>query len=321
MEVMITKGITIATFISNNEKDSNEIYDVIHFLENNFTDIEVIVFSDYDIKNKSYRNIVTPQMTKYRRIKLLLKEAKYNDILCFDNDIIIDKENIIKFIVDCVNRDYSIAWGKVKARKIKGFVPKLINIDKNLSHNFIRPFLWNVKLGISLPGQIFMINKQYFLKDLPDIDTVYDDLMIGAVVREYNLPIYFVKDVLGYERPKGNILLLIKQRIRWAKGLAETIIFNRKNKVLPYILLHAFSFNLLWVPIYIIIYYFTRINILCGLLIILGIAYALTDNKIKDIFWSFMYMIIFPFIYVVWGIALLVNLIGIPIKSKLRWKE
>ena len=78
MGVMITKGITIATFISNNEKDSKEIYDVIHFLENNFNDIEVIVFSDYDIKNKSYRNIVTPQMTKYRRIKLLLKEAKYN---------------------------------------------------------------------------------------------------------------------------------------------------------------------------------------------------------------------------------------------------
>lgn len=318
MEVIITKGITIATFISNNEKDSNEIYDVIHFLENNFTDIEVIVFSDYDIKNKSYRNIVTPRMTKYKRIKLLLKEAKYNDILCFDNDIIIEKKNIIKFIEDCVNRDYSIAWGKVKARKIKGFVPKLINIDKNLSHNFIRPFLWNAKLGISLPGQIFMINKQHFTNNLPDIDTVYDDLMIGSVVREYDLPFYFVKDVLGYEKPKENILSLIKQRIRWAKGLAETIIFNRKNKVLPYIILHAFSFNLLWVPIYILIYCFIRMNMLFGILIILSIAYALTDNNIKDIFWSFMYMIIFPFIYVIWGIALLVNLIEIPIKSKLR---
>ena len=39
----------------------------------------------------------------------------------------------------------------------------------------------------------------------------------GSGVREYNLPIYFVKDVLGYERPKGNILLLIKQRIRWPR--------------------------------------------------------------------------------------------------------
>jgi hypothetical protein len=59
-------------------------------------------------------------------------------------------------------------------------------------------------------------------------------------------------------------------------------------------------------------------NILCGIFIILSIAYALTDNKIKDIFWSFMYMIIFPFIYIIWGIALLVNLIGIPIKSEFR---
>ena len=287
-------------------------------MKSSFNNIEVIIFSDYDIKSELYRNIVTPQMTKYKRIKLLLKEARYNDILCFDNDIMINKENIIKFIINCVNRDYSIAWSKVKAGKIKGFVPKLINIDKNLSHNYIRPFLWNVKLGISLPGQIFMINKQYFLKNLPDIDTVYDDLMIGTVVRKYNLPIYFSKDILGYEKPKENILSLIKQRVRWSKGLAETIIFNRKDKVLPYILLHAFSFNLLWIPIYILIYHSFRMNILCGILIILSIAYSLTDNNIKNILWSFIYMIVFPFIYVIWGISLLFNLIDIPIKYKLR---
>ena len=50
MGVMITKGITIATFISNNEKDSKEIYDVIHFLENNFNDIEVIVLATMILK-------------------------------------------------------------------------------------------------------------------------------------------------------------------------------------------------------------------------------------------------------------------------------
>lgn len=318
MEVIITKGITIATFISNNEKDNKEIYDVIHFLEKNFNDTEVIIFSNYEIQNKSYRNIITPQMTKYKRIRILLKEAKFNDIICFDNDITINGENIKKFIIDCFERDYSIAWGKIKAKKIKGFIPKLINIDKNLSHNYIRPFLWNKRLGISLPGQIFMINKQYFLKDLPNIDTVYDDLMIGAIVRKQNLPVYYVKDVLGYEKPKENIIQLLKQRIRWAKGLAETIIFNRKSKVLLYILLHAFSFNLLWIPTYILLYYIFKFNILCGILGTLFICYILTDNKIKDMFWSVMYMIIFPFVYIVWGIALLFNFVSIPIKVKFR---
>ena len=186
----MTKNITIATFISNNEKDNEEIYDIIHFLKDNFANSDVIIFSNYEIKDKTFNNIVTPQMTKYKRIRLLLEEAKFDNILCFDNDITIDRENIIKFIKNCLNTDYSIAWGKIKAKKIKGFIPKLINIDKNLSHNYIRPFLWNTKLGISLPGQVFMINKHYFRNNLPNINTVYDDLMIGAVVRKENLPIY-----------------------------------------------------------------------------------------------------------------------------------
>lgn len=321
MEVIITKGITIATFISNNEKDNKEIYNIIHFLQDNFSKSEVIIFSNYEIKEKSYKNIVTPQMTKYRRIKILLKEAKFDDILCFDNDITMDRENIVKFIRNCFEKDYSIAWGKIKAKKIKGFVPKLINIDKNLSHNFIRPLLWNTKLGISLPGQVFMINKQYFKDNLPDIDTVYDDLMIGTVVRKEKLPIYFVKDVLGYEKPKGNITKLLKQRIRWAKGLAETIIYNRNNKVLFYIILHAFSFNLLWLPVYILIYKILEFNILCGIISILFICYILADKKIKNMIWVFLYMIIFPFVYLVWGLALIYDLITIPINARFTRKE
>ncbi len=318
MEVIITKGITIATFISNNEKDNEEIYDTIHFLEKNFDNTEVIIFSNSKIKDKTYRNIITPQMTKYKRIRILLNEARFNDIICFDNDIMIDKENIIKFINNCFNKDYSIAWGKIKARKVKGFVPKLINIDKNLSHDYIRPFLWNTKIGISLPGQIFMINKQYLINKLPDVDTVYDDLMIGAIVREQNMPVFFVKEVLGYEKPKETIVMLLKQRIRWAKGLAETIIFNRKSKALPYILIHAFFFNLLWIPIYILIYSIFKVNILCGILGILIICHILAEYKVKDMLWAFMYMIVFPFIYVIWGMALLYNMIKVLYNIKSR---
>ncbi len=315
------EGITIATFISNNEKDNAEMYDIINFLKDNFINNEVIIFSNYEIEDKTFNNFITPQMTKYKRIKILLKEAKFDNILCFDNDITMDKENIIKFIKNCFDVNYSIAWGKIKAKKIKGFIPKLINIDKNLSHNYIRPFLWNIKLGISLPGQIFMIKKSYFSNIMPNIDTVYDDLMIGTIVRKNNLPIYFVKDVLGYEKPKGNIKKLLKQRIRWAKGLAETIIYNCKSKILIYILLHAISFNLLWIPMYILLYYIFKFNIFLAIISILLICYVLTDNRGKDMFWALMYMIIFPFVYIVWGISLIFYLITIPINSRFKGKE
>ena len=255
-------------------------------------------------------------MTKYRRIQMLLDEAKYDDILCLDNDITPNKTEILRFVKECLKRDYSIAWGKVKAEKIKGFVPKLIDIDKNLSHDYIRPTLWNLNIGISLPGQIFMINKKYLKNRLPIVDTVYDDLMIGAVVRENKYPVYFTRDILGYERPKKNIKELLKQRIRWAKGLAETIMYNKKSNALPYILLHGFSFNLLWIPVYMIVFGLFNINFIFGLIVTIFIAHFLTGKKIKDIIWAVVYMIVFPLVYIVWMISLILNLIKIKINNK-----
>ena len=309
------QGITIATFISKNEYENKNFYELIEYLKK-YIKVEVIIFSNLEIEDKDFKVIVTPQMTKYGRIQMLLKEAKFDDILCIDNDITPNKNNILKFIMKCLNIEYSIAWGKIKAENIKGFIPKIIEIDKNLSHNYIRPTLWRLHIGISLPGQIFMINKKYMKNKLPDVDTVYDDLMIGAKVRENGYPIYFVKDILGYEKPKKDIKQLLNQRIRWAKGLAETIIHNKKNKVLPYIILHGFSFNLLWIPIYIIIFELLKINLVLGTLIIVLISYFLTERKIKNILWSIMYMMFFPFVYVVWGASLIYNLIKIEKNGK-----
>lgn len=309
------QGITIATFISKNEHENKNFYELIEYLKK-YIEVEIIIFSNQETEDTDFKVFVTPKMTKYRRIKILLKEAKFDDILCIDNDITPNKNNMLKFIMECLNTDYSIAWGKIKAKNIKGFIPKLIDIDKNLSHNYIRPTLWRLNLGISLPGQIFMINKKYMKNKLPDIDTVYDDLMIGAKVRENGYPIYFVKDILGYEKPKKDIKELLKQRIRWAKGLAETIIYNKKNKALPYIILHGFSFNLLWIPIYMVIFELLKINIVLGTLIIVSISYFLTEGKIKNILWSIMYMVVFPFVYVVWGASLIYNLIRIEINNK-----
>ena len=319
------KGITIATFISNNEYESKEFYNLTEYLKK-FIDIQIIIFSNKEIKNDNIKVFVTPQMTKYKRIQLLLNEAKFDDILCLDNDIAPNKTNILKFVHERLNKDYSIAWGKVKAQKTKGFIPKLIEIDKNLSHNYIRPILWKLNIGISLPGQIFMINKKYLKNRLPNVDTVYDDLMIGAIVRENKYPVYFTKEVLGYEKPKKNIRELLKQRIRWAKGLAETIMYNKRSKVLPYILLHGFSFNLLWIPVYITIFGLFKINIILGLIAMLYIVQLLAEKKLKNFVWSMMYLLVFPFVYLVWGVALILNLLRIKITNKgmvnkIRWMK
>ena len=145
------KGITIATFISQNEKENNEFYKLVEYL-NKFIRTQIIIFSNNEIARNDFKVFVTPQMTKYKRIQILLNESQFDDILCLDNDIMPSENNILKFVKVCLNKEYSIAWGKIKAQKIRGLIPKLIDIDKNLSHNYIRPILWNLNLGISLPG-------------------------------------------------------------------------------------------------------------------------------------------------------------------------
>lgn len=55
---------------------------------------------------------------------------------------------------------------------------------------------------------------------------------------------------------------------------------------------------------------------------IMLICYLLTNNKLKDMIWSLMYLCVFPFIYVIWAIALLFNLIKIIFrKGEKTWIE
>lgn len=304
------KNITIATFISNKEKKNNDFIEVIKFLEKSF-ELEALVFCDFYMKDlpNNIIQIVTPGMTKYKRIEKLLSISKNDNILCIDNDITINKENLKKFINECISKEYAVAWGKIKAIPVKSFIAHLICIDKNLSHDYIRPMLWKLNIGISLPGQIFMINKQYYIDKLPKYDTVYDDLTIGIITKENSMPIYYTKEILGEELPKSTFINLLKQRKRWAKGFAESIYNNRKTNMLKYVIIHGFMYHLLWIPFYIILILLMLITPILPIIIICIVCILLADKKIKDILWSFAYILVFPVVHIVWLISFIKNMI------------
>lgn len=304
------KNITIATFISNKEKKNNDFIEVIKFLEKSF-ELEVLVFCDFYIKDlpNNIIQIVTPGMTKYKRIEKLVSISKNNNILCIDNDITINKENLKKFINECIIKEYAIAWGKIKAIAVKSFIAHLICIDKNLSHDYIRPTLWKSNVGISLPGQIFMINKKYYSDKFPKYDTVYDDLTIGIITKKNSMPIYYTKEILGEELPKSTFINLLKQRKRWAKGFAESIYNNRKTNMLKYVIIHGFMYHLLWIPFFIILIFSMLITPVLPIIIICIVCILLADKKIKDILWSFAYLLVFPIVHILWLMAFIKNMI------------
>lgn len=304
------KDLTIATFISNNEKDNKDFFNFIKVIQKNIN-IETIVFTDYRIDiNEKYeiKQIIKSNITKYKRIMQLIERAESNNILCIDNDITIDFEKLNEFINEFINNNYDLAWGKIKTTSTKGVVPKLIRIDKNLSHDFIRPFLWKAHLGISIPGQIFMLKRDSFLGELPDVDTVYDDLTLGMIARKNRFKFYYSKSFLGSESPKGNFKNLIKQRIRWSKGMAQSIYNGIKNKMLKFVLLHAFMYHLLWLPYYVLLVIISKNNIIGSTIIFITTAILLAEYKKSDLFWAFCYMLIFPIIHSIWLIFFLINL-------------
>lgn len=294
-------NITIATFLSNVEKFNNDFLELIEYLEKDFN-IEIIIFCEKKIENLSndIKQIVTPNMTKYKRIEMLINVSQNDNILCVDNDMIVNKENIEKFIKEIINTDYAIAWGKVKTQNIVGFIPHLIKIDKNLSHDFIRPFLWKFDIGISVPGQIFLISKKYYLNKFHTIDTVYDDLTLGIIAKSNKMPVYFNNYILGYETPKGNFKDLLKQRRRWAKGLAESIYNNRNSKSLKYVKIHGFMYHFLWIVYYLIILFCSLINYRIGIIIFLLTGLILSEFKLKDLIYGYAYLLIFPIIHLFW---------------------
>lgn len=307
------KSITIATFITSYEKKNENFFSVVEFLSEDF-DTEYFVFSDNGIiRNGNPLENQELCKTKFKRIEKSLKLAKNDIILCIDNDTIVDKENLKSFLQGAFERDFSLAWGKIGSQKISGFVPNLIGIDKNLSHNIIRPFLWKINIGISIPGQIFCINKSYFSGKLKNYDTVFDDLTLGLICKKENMPVFFSGLTLGYERPKGNFLELVRQRIRWAKGFSETLRYSKKMDSQKFVVLHGIAYHFLWILFWSLFTLLMCFNMrVVALLFIFLSSLFLANFKLKQVFFALCYIIVFPFIHIIWTIALFNNIKAKP---------
>lgn len=308
------KKITIATFISNNEKKNKDFDSLCDLLKKKY-DVDVYIYSDHKIETE-YSNIVGKK-TKYLRIINLLENTYNKDILFVDNDIIINKDGILKFVSDTMNSDYALAWGIIRTSQQSNIIEKLIDIDKLISHYIIRPISWKFKIGISLPGQVFMLNRDYYSGKLPKIDTIYDDLEIGACVKEYSMPVKYTKYILGFERPKKTLKELLIQRKRWAKGLTQTIYMNKKKLAGKYVIIHGIIFNMMWIPINILLTFIAikNVYIFLAIFLLLGILYS--HYNYKKVKYALLYILVFWVIYFIW----LINMVKfLLIREEKIWK-
>lgn len=308
------KRITIATFISNNEQ-KNEDFDLLCELLNKKYDVDVYIYSDHKIDTNNTNKV--GKQTKYFRIIDLVESTKNKDILFVDNDITIDKNNILKFVDDVTKSDYALAWGIIRTSQQRNLTEKMIDIDKIISHYIIRPISWKLKIGISLPGQVFMLNRDYYLDKMPKINTIYDDLEIGACVKAHNMPVKYTKYILGYEKPKTSLKNLLIQRKRWAQGFTQTIYMNKKSKVEKYVIIHGIIFNMMWIPVNILLLIIAFKNIYLFFLTFLLLGFWYSHFNLKKVLYAYLYILVFWIVYFIW----LINMIKfLTMKEEDVWK-
>lgn len=308
------KRLSIVTFISHAETFNPDILSFYQHIKTHLDFAELIVFTDKEVLQA--QKISAPDIheetdggaTKYKRILNALTMAKYDMILFIDNDISPDLDNIHTFLTEYQD-GIDLYFGRIGVTDPKSITERLVEADKILSHKFIRPMLWKFGIGISVPGQIFLLKKESFRKALMQWDTVFDDLSIGACAKDNGYNVQISKLILGHEKASSNLKTLIKQRLRWAKGYSETLKHYQSSRVLPFVVIHGIAYHLV-----------TPVFNVCTLLLAtkyslpaLGIWFALcliiSDRHMKYIPVTVLYMLMFPIIHIIWMFALMIYLI------------
>ncbi|MGP1515895.1 MAG: hypothetical protein ACTTJH_08095 [Bacteroidales bacterium] len=257
----------------------------------------------YDIQ------VIRTSGTKYQRLINVMKEDNSSYYISIDNDIKGNMPNIIKFINASIDGGYDIGWGKIEAVDRYGVIPQLVFVDKCLSHDIIRPLLWNLNIGISVPGQFFFLKAASFRGKLMKIDTYLDDLAIGLYSSNTSKRTMISHLVLGYELPNTSFKGLWLQRIRWAKGYA-TILSNIKERVsLLKILTHGFFYHFFWILQWLVVFFSFQISSILGILYLLVTSYIISGYNKKKVGYGILYQMLFPVFHVCWYLQLIEELV------------
>ncbi len=299
--------ICLVTYTRDEEYFTDELIEIGNMLSSNHKCFKCIVFVEKKLKfsDKIKFKIEQKYMegTKYKKLIKLMEEDTSDFFISIDNDIKGNIKKLKKFMLEIVNSDYDIGWGKIIAIPEKDLISKLVSIDKILSHYLIRPILWKMGIGISIPGQCFVIKRQIFKGKLLEIDTFLDDLALGLYlnINKRQISSYYSSEVLGYEKPNTTFNGLLRQRSRWAEGYRTIISGVKTLKEKNLIILHGIAYHTLWIINWgavLALIYFT--NVWNALIYMLIIGILITFGNLRIIGYSIIYQLIFPIFHLKW---------------------
>ena len=302
------KELCLVTYTRSDEGFTEELDKISNALFTQYKDsfkVVVCCENNFEIKSKSY-DIEQMQMsgTKYRRLISLLERDDSKYYLSVDNDITGNIDELLKFVNSMIVNDYEVGWGRIRARKQKGFISNMVAVDKLLSHNIIRPLLWKMGFGISIPGQIFCIRGESYRGKLIQLDTFLDDLALGLYVNIHESKKYVISSILGFEEPNSKFGGLWNQRKRWAIGYASILKAVKKQKDYKNkVFIHGSSYHFSWIINWLLIALLAVCHWPLAVIYVMFISLLISNQDISMFPYAMLYQFVFPVFHIRWSIS------------------
>jgi cellulose synthase/poly-beta-1,6-N-acetylglucosamine synthase-like glycosyltransferase len=243
--------LAIVTYLRDQEQLTSELIEIGNQLQQRYPSLvmELYVESAMPVSAPGADfpiHITHLQGTKYGKLLHALQDTDHRYLLSLDNDIAANISGLLHLVAQTIEGDFDLGWGRIHSRRISNFISRLVEVDKLLSHTVLRPALWRLHLGVTIPGQCFLLKTMLFQSSLPNTDTFLDDLSIGLYAAKHRLRYHYAHEVVAFELPSYSFKGLWKQRLRWSTGFRQSLscsTLTRQDRRLLWI--HAFCYHLL----------------------------------------------------------------------------
>lgn len=211
-------------------------------------DVELNLLSTEAAHVAGVKVVHVPPGTKLSKLRQFSQSINADFICICDPDIIVEAaavRRVFELAFEAIESESDVAaFGLIECQCDGTLLSHVIAVDKWLSHRVQRPFLWRLKVGITIPGQFLVLSTSVLQRISPTVDSYLDDLYMGWIVRSRRGAVLRVNEVIGYEEPRSSWPTLLTQRIRWMRGLFTLAgHLASKPKAIAFLLMHYTAYH------------------------------------------------------------------------------
>lgn len=244
------------------------------------------------------QSVVVPEGTKLSKIRGYARNLSSRFVCVCDPDLAICPAGVASVAEQAVQEMPEIAFGLIDCQADGTVLSGIIAIDKWLSHYVLRPILWRLGIGITVPGQFLIVSTDLLKRLEPSVDSYLDDLYFGLFARLQRAKVLRIAKTIGEEESRSHWSSLLAQRIRWMRGLVSLLRHHQSNpRALGFLITHFFGYHVLPIIWFTGLAIIAHSNSFAALLVLVTGILVLSRLTRQPFHVAFVFLIAFPLIH------------------------